>query len=189
MFTPEMLTATIQQAFALIPDHPFAVELWDGQRVMPEGADPKFTLCIRNPDVLGKVIAAPGWSALGEAYLGGDIDIEGDILAAYPLAEYLQEQFGDENPGEAPETLADVRLEAAPQTHTPERDKDAIAHHYDQGNRMFELITDAGTMGYSCACFYSDDDTLEQAQRNKLERAAGKADVQAGTFPTDEHSF
>ncbi len=180
MFTTQMLTGVVQQAFAMLPDHPFAVRLWDGTTIAPPGKEPRFTLAINDGDVLDKAIAAPGWSALGEAYLGGDIDIEGDILAAYPLAELLQGMFGADNPGQAPADLSDVRLAAADATHTQERDKEAIAHHYDQGNRMFELITDEGTMGYSCAAFYSDDDSLEQAQKNKLERAAGKVDVKPG---------
>ena len=42
-----------------------------------------------------------------------------------------------------------------------------VAHHYDLGNDFYRLFLDEG-MQYSCAYFLDDDDTLEQAQRNKL---------------------
>ena len=51
-----------------------------------------------------------------------------------------------------------------------------IAAHYDLGNEMFEQFLDP-TMMYSAAQFLSDDDTLEQAQLNKLQRICQKLDL------------
>ncbi|WP_249677584.1 SAM-dependent methyltransferase [Pseudomonas abieticivorans] len=48
-----------------------------------------------------------------------------------------------------------------------------IAAHYDLGNDLFEQFLDP-TMMYSAAQFASPDDTLEQAQLNKLERICQK---------------
>ncbi len=48
-----------------------------------------------------------------------------------------------------------------------------IAAHYDLGNDLFEQFLDP-TMMYSAAQFLSPDDTLEQAQLNKLERICQK---------------
>ncbi|MBW0235513.1 cyclopropane-fatty-acyl-phospholipid synthase family protein [Pseudomonas sp. D1HM] len=48
-----------------------------------------------------------------------------------------------------------------------------IAAHYDLGNEMFEQFLDP-TMMYSAAQFLSPDDTLEQAQLNKLKRICQK---------------
>ncbi|MDY7559016.1 cyclopropane-fatty-acyl-phospholipid synthase family protein [Pseudomonas sp. 10B1] len=48
-----------------------------------------------------------------------------------------------------------------------------IAAHYDLGNELFEQFLDP-TMMYSAAQFLSADDTLEQAQLNKLERICQK---------------
>ena len=45
-----------------------------------------------------------------------------------------------------------------------------IAAHYDLGNELFELFLDRESMMYSCALFASERDSLEQAQRAKLER-------------------
>ncbi|BAP41523.1 cyclopropane-fatty-acyl-phospholipid synthase [Pseudomonas sp. StFLB209] len=51
-----------------------------------------------------------------------------------------------------------------------------IEAHYDLGNRLFEQFLDP-TMMYSAAQFRSADDTLEQAQLNKLERICQKLDL------------
>ena len=51
-----------------------------------------------------------------------------------------------------------------------------IAAHYDLGNEMFEQFLDP-TMMYSAAQFLSPDDTLEQAQLNKLERICQKLNL------------
>ncbi len=48
-----------------------------------------------------------------------------------------------------------------------------IAAHYDLGNELFEQFLDP-TMMYSAAMFRSDEDSLEQAQLNKLERICQK---------------
>ena len=55
-----------------------------------------------------------------------------------------------------------------------------IAAHYDLGNDMFEQFLDP-TMMYSAAQFLTADDTLEQAQLNKLQRICQKLDLK----PTD----
>lgn len=52
-----------------------------------------------------------------------------------------------------------------------------IAAHYDLGNDLFEQFLDP-TMMYSAAMFRSADDSLEQAQLNKLERICQKLALQ-----------
>lgn len=57
--------------------------------------------------------------------------------------------------------------------NTREGSQKNIAAHYDLGNDLFEQFLDP-TMMYSAAQFLSPDDTLEQAQLNKLERICQK---------------
>ncbi len=54
-----------------------------------------------------------------------------------------------------------------------------VAHHYDLGNEFYKLFLDKNML-YSCAYFRSDDETLEQAQRNKLRLLASKMNLQPG---------
>jgi cyclopropane-fatty-acyl-phospholipid synthase len=51
-----------------------------------------------------------------------------------------------------------------------------ISAHYDLGNDLFEQFLDP-TMMYSAAMFIHADDTLEQAQLNKLERICQKLEL------------
>lgn len=54
-----------------------------------------------------------------------------------------------------------------------------IAAHYDLGNELFEKFLDP-TMMYSAAQFLSPQDTLEQAQLNKLQRICQKLALKPG---------
>ena len=54
-----------------------------------------------------------------------------------------------------------------------------VAHHYDLGNDFYKLFLDEG-MNYSCAYFRNDNETLEQAQRNKLRLIAAKLNLKPG---------
>ncbi|WLH15307.1 cyclopropane-fatty-acyl-phospholipid synthase [Pseudomonas hefeiensis] len=54
-----------------------------------------------------------------------------------------------------------------------------IIAHYDLGNDLFERLLDP-TMMYSAAMFESPEQSLEQAQLNKLERICRKLDLRPG---------
>jgi cyclopropane-fatty-acyl-phospholipid synthase len=54
-----------------------------------------------------------------------------------------------------------------------------VAHHYDLGNDFYRLFLDEG-MQYSCAYFLNDNESLEQAQRNKLRLIAAKLNLKPG---------
>ncbi|WP_112662566.1 SAM-dependent methyltransferase [Microvirga flavescens] len=54
-----------------------------------------------------------------------------------------------------------------------------VAHHYDLGNDFYKLFLDKG-MQYSCAYFTSENDTLEEAQQNKLRLIASKLQLKPG---------
>jgi cyclopropane-fatty-acyl-phospholipid synthase len=54
-----------------------------------------------------------------------------------------------------------------------------VAHHYDLGNDFYKLFLDEG-LQYTCAYFTDDDETLEQAQRNKLRLVAAKLNLKPG---------
>jgi cyclopropane-fatty-acyl-phospholipid synthase len=60
--------------------------------------------------------------------------------------------------------------------NTRERSRADIAAHYDLGNEMFELMLDQ-TMTYSCGFFETDDASLEDASRAKLERICRKLEL------------
>ena len=54
-----------------------------------------------------------------------------------------------------------------------------VAHHYDLGNEFYKLFLDKNML-YSCAYFQNLDQSLEQAQRNKLRLIASKLNLKPG---------
>ncbi|MGQ9927070.1 MAG: DUF7884 domain-containing protein [Chloroflexaceae bacterium] len=88
----------------------FAVTFWDGTREAPGEHAPEFTLVLRRPDALRRMLLPPSELTLAGAYLRGDIEIEGDPGAASGVADHLGALLA------APGRLARVllRLQALP---------------------------------------------------------------------------
>ena len=174
--------------------HPrdFAVRLWDGSRL---DADPgwtsRCTLVINHPGALRRMFLPANQAALGEAYIYGDLDIEGDVEALFPLAPFLlntkmsrarQLRLGAMllgMPAGRPRRMgrSPVRLEGSP--HSKERDRQAVAYHYNVSNDFFRLFLDE-RMVYSCAYFESPGLSLAEAQEHKLDYICRKLRLQPG---------
>ena len=63
-------------------------------------------------------------------------------------------------------------------TSLKQQEKD-IQHHYDLGNDFYALWLDE-TMSYSCAYFASPENTLFQAQLNKIDYTLKKLQLKPG---------
>lgn len=97
--------------------------------------------------------------AFGEAYMRGDVTIEGNLLAL--LKGYYQTSL-------AWGTQSNRKLLRAlrPVSHRRTSSQRAIAyarHHYDLGNEFYRLWLDPALI-YSCAYFATPQDSLAQAQ-------------------------
>jgi len=184
--------AILERVFADYPARDFAVRLWDGT-TWPEGggSSPAFTLVLNHPGALRKMFLPPSELNLGEAYIYGDFDAEGDLIAAFPMAEYLQSLdlgVGDKL-GLARQLLA-LPNAAAPREgrqaaqvsgarHSRERDRQAISYHYDVSNDLYALWLDKH-MVYSCAYFADPDEDINAAQERKLDYICRKLRLQPG---------
>ena len=63
--------------------------------------------------------------------------------------------------------------------HSRARDKEKIGYHYDVSNDFYKLFLDQDML-YSCAYFRHDDDTLDQAQSDKLDHILKKVRLAPG---------
>ncbi len=182
--------AAVQELLREYHPRDFAVEFWDGSRWDPEtGQFCRFTWHIHHPSVLRALLRSDRQVALGEAFIYGDFDISGDILAIFPVAEYLEKKhFGAGKklllasqlvglPSELHDS--DVRVELRGRTHSKSRDRQAITFHYDVSNDFYKLWLDPA-MIYSCAYFKSPDDSLESAQAQKLNYVCRKLRLRPG---------
>lgn len=197
-------TTTIADAFAslLIGDIPFRFTAYDGSSAGPE--DSRFGLDLRNERGLSYLVTAPGDLGLARAYVMGDLEIVGAHPGdPYEALAHIKGsktglKFRAPSPVEALTLVRTVGLahlkpppvpeqEHLPRwrrlmegfLHSPERDAEAIHHHYDVSNRFYELVL-GPSMTYTCACYPSESATLEEAQFHKYDLVAGKLDLQKG---------
>jgi cyclopropane-fatty-acyl-phospholipid synthase len=185
----ERSAALIDRLFA--PPRPFDVRLADGT-VLDGGSEPSFTLVLNHPGALRRMLSPPIELAMGEAFIYGDFDIEGDIFSAFSVIDrYFGRKFSVGEllgivrgtlalPNSGPERLegrGPVRLHG--RKHSRERDFEAIRYHYDVGNDFFALWL-GERMQYSCAYFPTGTEDLDTAQQLKLEHICRKLRLQPG---------
>ncbi len=167
------------------------VRLWNGAR-WPDDAPRSVTLVLKHPAAL-RAMFLPGHElGLAEAYLYDDFDIEGDIEAVFGLADALAAATGGwrKRLVTARELLRLPEVPPRPTTrrgparlrgrrHSVERDRQAIAYHYDVSNDFYALWLDR-RMVYSCAYFQSPQDELDAAQERKLDYICRKLRLRPG---------
>ncbi|MFK0108679.1 class I SAM-dependent methyltransferase [Streptomyces sp. NPDC091217] len=180
---------------------PVRLRAWDGSQAGPPDAP---TFVVRNRRALRRMLFKPGELGLARAWVAGDLDIEGDLYAALAAVSGLVWERGDGGRTlvqalREPEVRAAVRellrlagppIPPAPpreevrgrrHLHTRHSDRRAISHHYDVGNDFYEIVL-GPSMVYSCAYWGAVDDaeTLESAQRDKLELVCAKLGLTPG---------
>jgi len=177
----------------LLADYPkrnFQIRFWDGF-VWGTDPQPRFTLDLKSPRALEAICFSPSELSLGESYVRGDFEIEGDIEGAFDLGEHLLrlEHSASKRSAllkpllrlavpEKPPTPVHFP-ELSGQLHSPDRDRRAVTYHYDLPSEFYGLWLDSH-MVYSCAYFQTPGDTLEAAQQNKLEYLCRKLRLRRG---------
>jgi len=142
--------------------------LWDGREVSFD-KEPRVTVRLKDSRVASTLVR-PSLLTLAEAYIGGEVEIEGDVRDAIRGAEAISRAI--------PKSLFQSKGPTN-ERHTKRDDRQAIQHHYDVSNEFYQLWLDPGLV-YSCAYFREDSDSLEQAQVQKLDHICRKLLLQPG---------
>ncbi len=158
------------------------VTLWDGTHLGPQ--DTPYRIVLARPWAARSLLLPPGDLAAGEAFVHGDVDVDGDLFAAMrDLAAADVERVSLRDRARLLRSL--LRLPAPPRRaggrraslrgsrHSVARDRAAVAFHYDLPEAFYETFLDANLV-YSCAYFDAPDEPLEAAQRRKLDLVARK---------------
>lgn len=189
--TPTAVSAEFLDALlAGYPRRDFQVRLWDGTTCGME-RQPRFSLVLKHPGALRAMFLSPSELALGEAYVDDDYDIEGDIEAAFDLADYF---LGQERSLWQSLDLT-ARLQRLPGSnllrtglhpagfpgpvHSKDRDRQAVRYHYDLPAEFYALWLDR-RMVYSCAYFAKPEEDLDTAQVRKLDYICRKLRLRPG---------
>jgi cyclopropane-fatty-acyl-phospholipid synthase len=176
------------------PDAPVEFRAYDGSRAGAEDAPVRIT--VRSPVAVSYLAQAPGELGLARAYVSGHIDVDGDMYSVLgrmagiqrdlSAAERLQllRQLGGPRVllPRVPPPLQEVRIRRRPlmgRRHSKGRDANAISHHYDVSNTFYEWVL-GPSMAYTCACYPSEDATLEEAQAYKHDLVARKLALRPG---------
>ena len=172
------------------PRH-FSIKLW-GQAELPADVRPQFILVLNHPGALRRMFSPPIELSVGEAYIYGDFDIEGDLYAFYGLLDVLLSH--NFTPAEATKLIKDIlRLpDSGPEytvtrspaklqgkLHSRERDKQAIRFHYNVSNEFYALWLDR-LMQYSCGYFPTTTEDLDTAQVKKIDYICRKLRLKPG---------
>lgn len=135
----------------------FCVMFEAGEEIHIGTLPPKFKVLVHEPVAYKKLLKSTSL-ALGEAYMEGDLEIEGDLVEALNELFRFQSQFKTNRKA----------LKKLLYTSTSKKNqKEEVCSHYNLGNDFYKLWLDP-TLSYSCAYFENGDETLEEAQYKKV---------------------
>ena len=174
----------------MFPSRPFNVRFWDGGTVEATVEEAP-TFFVRRPVALAHFLSAPGTLGLGRAYVDGSLAVDDLDRALLVVDEFEPPELSLTDrvrlglataaaavPGGLPRRPS-LELTLRGRLHSAERDAAAVRYHYDVGNDFFALFLDE-SMTYSCAIFSKGAQTLEEAQRTKLDLVAAKLGLEPG---------
>ncbi len=180
--------AVLRELFGPAFARDFDVALWDGTRVEAASGRPRFTFCVNEASALRAAIAQPIDLAAGRAFAAGSISIEGDLEAAVDELYAASEAMTPARalriavrlrrlPKPPKVSLREARLRG--RLHSRERDRKAIAFHYDLPLEFYRTFLDRDLV-YSCAYFDDGIETIDDAQSAKLDYLCKKLRVRPG---------
>ena len=153
--------------------YPFCVKIGQDEYKIGEG-EPEFTVNFKRPVSMHSLMTSTSL-ALGEAYMDGDLEIEGDL---YHALNHFLGQMGKFSTNEKA-----LRKLIFPSMSRKNQEKE-VQSHYDIGNDFYRLWLD-DTMSYSCGYFQNENDTLKQAQVGKVDYVLRKANLKEGMHLLD----
>ena len=182
---------------------PVRLRCWDGSEFVPPG-DPAASPVVelRSPDAVRRLLWHPGELGAAQAYVTGELDVpevdgwdldkalthafavaaarglSGARLRPAAVVEAVRTAVGIGALGRRPANPA-TQADVKGRLHSKQRDRSAISFHYDLSNEFYELILEP-QMAYSCGYHSSPEQSLEDAQRAKLDLVCTKLGLEPG---------
>lgn len=144
----------------------FKIVFWDKEEFIIGKGIPKFSLVFKEKVPFSALFGDVSLF-FAKNYMQGKLEIEGDYDEIAKVLYHLSNQKYLKKPSDASSKIA-INNESK-----------NIKRHYDLGNDFYKLWLDE-TMSYSCAYFKTPNDTLYQAQINKIEHTLKKLDLKPG---------
>ncbi|PSN10862.1 cyclopropane-fatty-acyl-phospholipid synthase [filamentous cyanobacterium CCP5] len=170
----------------------YQLQFWDTSQLHSEDVKseyPPLKVTVHHPGVVRSLILQRDPLVLADAYLNGYLDIDGDVEVLVTLFRNLpslQLSWQQKSrlwlealslPSLPLAKAADARERQV--AAGPDRDREAIQHHYDVGNDFYRLWLDPHLV-YTCAHYESPEMPLAEAQTAKLDLICRKLQLQPG---------
>lgn len=139
---------------------------------------PSVTMRLNDPSLYYTLFLNPELCA-GEAYTDGRLSFEDGDLRDFLRLYTLNVDALDNYPLQRIVRFVSKAFRRFQQNNAIGKAQRNVAHHYDLGNDFYKLFLDED-LQYSCAYFESENDNLEEAQRNKKRLIASKMNLQPG---------
>ena len=149
---------------------PFSIELPDGEKRNVGQGKAEFHVGLRNERAL-RALRTLDEGNIAEAYLQGDIDLEGDMLKPFGLRAHLD----DRHPLVAAWRFLEPLLFGQVYTN-----KQAIASHYNADPQLFLSFLDPVFPAYSQGIYADDDEPLANALQRKFDWAIAQCQLGPG---------
>ena len=170
MFNLFNVERKLDRALDRLPGPGFTFVNWEGkQRRVGQGRS-RFTLTFKTRDALARSLLQSSLG-FGEAYARGDLLIDGDLEDVLVALHQAYEAT-------AKDYFQSKWIRWAVRRTLPVQ-KEHIEHHYGLGNEFYKYYLDK-KLQYSCGYFRTQQDTLDQAQEQKLAHTAAKLHLQRG---------
>jgi cyclopropane-fatty-acyl-phospholipid synthase len=153
----------------------FKVVFDDGSTFQNGAGEPEVTLIFRNRRGTWRTTLFRHVGLL-ESYFAGDFDVEGDLALAFRIG--LDAGMAEGWP--ALVKLRNAWHELRFSNASLARAKANARFHYGLGAEFYRLWLDASTLMYTCAYWKEGTQSLEEAQRNKMDHVAKKIRLQPG---------
>ena len=147
----------------------FKLRFWDGEEIEIGSDLPKFKIILNKP-LKKKDLLTSTSLAFGEAYMNGDIEIEGDMFTAFNELLRCIDKFS---------TNFSSLTKIFGGSTSMKKQKEEVTSHYDIGNDFYKIWLD-DTLSYSCAYFKNSNESLHEAQMNKINHILKKLNLSEG---------
>ncbi|MBF4987159.1 cyclopropane-fatty-acyl-phospholipid synthase family protein [Methylophilus sp. 14] len=174
----------------------FAVRLWNGNTLHIGTGSPAFTVCLEQASVLRDMVLFSDPHRLAEAYVAGDIQIQGDFHAAMQLQDYfvslslpLHEKLGlifralTLASHQASQYAHSTQI---PQASTPaqSRSENTLRLDYNAPDDFYQLWLGEHRL-HACAYFTGQSSSLAEAQQTQLDKICQALRLQHGNTLLD----
>ena len=147
----------------------FNIRFWDGEDFKVGNEEVKFNIILHKPLRKKDMLTSTSLS-FGEAYMRGDIEIEGDLFVVFDELLKCIDEFS---------TNFRALTKIFGGSTSKKKQKEEVSSHYDIGNDFYKIWLD-DTLSYSCAYFKNNDDSLYDAQMNKIHYILRKLNLSEG---------